>query len=781
MATLVGRSLADSVFDLNFDVDFEAQDILTVLAAQKSRGLLQSYSPPPPPPGTSDWVYGTAGDSCTATCQAQSKTCVQSGMTAMSTANEATFVASLLGVSVAGLTPTGEAYSDAPGVWSGNLQYNGAGSTCGASYGGSARFCCCGSSCPLSDGPEPSPPPPPPVPSPPPPVPSPPPPGTSDWVYGTAGDSCTATCQAQSKTCVQSGMTAMSTANEATFVASLLGVSVAGLTPTGEAYSDAPGVWSGNLQYNGAGSTCGASYGGSARFCCCGSSCPLSDGPEPSPPPPPPVPSPPPPVPSPPPPGTSDWVYGTAGDSCTATCQAQSKTCVQSGMTAMSTANEATFVASLLGVSVAGLTPTGEAYSDAPGVWSGNLQYNGAGSTCGASYGGSARFCCCGSSCPLSDGPEPSPPPPPPVPSPPPPVPSPPPPGTSDWVYGTAGDSCTATCQAQSKTCVQSGMTAMSTANEATFVASLLGVSVAGLTPTGEAYSDAPGVWSGNLQYNGAGSTCGASYGGSARFCCCGSSCPLSDGPEPSPPPPPPVPSPPPPVPSPPPPGTSDWVYGTAGDSCTATCQAQSKTCVQSGMTAMSTANEATFVASLLGVSVAGLTPTGEAYSDAPGVWSGNLQYNGAGSTCGASYGGSARFCCCGSSCPLSDGPEPSPPPPPPVPSPPPPVPSPPPPGTSDWVYGTAGDSCTATCQAQSKTCVQSGMTAMSTANEATFVASLLGVSVAGLTPTGEAYSDAPGVWSGNLQYNGAGSTCGASYGGSARFCCCGSSCPLEA
>lgn len=115
----------------------------------------------------------------------------------------------------------------------------------------------------------------------------------------------------------------------------------------------------------------------------------------------------------------------------------------------------------------------------------------------------------------------------------------------------------------------------------------------------------------------------------------------------------------------------SDWAYGSEGDSCSATCQEQSKACVQSGMTAMSTPDEATFVASLLGVSVSGLTPVGEAYSDAPGVSSGTLQYNGAASTCGASYGGSARFCCCGSSCPLESTETSAPPPPPSIPPPP--------------------------------------------------------------------------------------------------------------
>eukprot|EP00889_Picochlorum_renovo_P006440 jgi/Picre1/33470/NNA_008794.t1 len=838
---------------------------------------------PPPPVGSNDWAYGSAGASCTATCELQSKSCVESGMLAMATADQAKAVASLLGVSVDGLNLLGEAYADAPGVWAGNLQYNGAGSQCAATYPDSARFCCCGSDCPLDgDAPQPSPvvptpvppspvlpspvlpspvppspvlpspvppSPVPPSPAPPSPVPPspvlpspvppspvppspappspvlpspvlpspvpPPPVGSNDWAYGSAGASCTATCELQSKSCVESGMLAMATADQAKAVASLLGVSVDGLNLLGEAYADAPGVWAGNLQYNGAGSQCAATYPDSARFCCCGSDCPLDgDAPQPSPvvptpvppspvlpspvlpspvPPSPVLPSPVPPSPVPPSPvppspvlpspvlpspvppppvGSNDWAYGSAGASCTATCELQSKSCVESGMLAMATADQAKAVASLLGVSVDGLNLLGEAYADAPGVWAGNLQYNGAGSQCAATYPDSARFCCCGSDCPLDgDAPQPSPvvptpvPPSPVLPSPvsPSPVPpspvspSPPPVGSNDWAYGSAGASCTATCELQSKSCVESGMLAMATADQAKAVASLLGVS-----------------------YNGAGSQCAATYPDSARFCCCGSDCPL-DGDAPQPSPVVPTPVPPSPVsPSPPPVGSNDWAYGSAGASCTATCELQSKSCVESGMLAMATADQAKAVASLLGVSVDGLNLLGEAYADAPGVWAGNLQYNGAGSQCAATYPDSARFCCCGSDCPL-DGDAPQPSPVVPTPVPPSPVsPSPPPVGSNDWAYGSAGASCTATCELQSKSCVESGMLAMATADQAKAVASLLGVSVDGLNLLGEAYADAPGVWAGNLQYNGAGSQCAATYPDSARFCCCGASCPLE-
>ncbi|KAI8100464.1 hypothetical protein M9435_006948 [Picochlorum sp. BPE23] len=38
---------------------------------------------------------------------------------------------------------------------------------------------------------------------------------------------------------------------------------------------------------------------------------------------------------------------------------------------------------------------------------------------------------------------------------------------------------------------------------------------------------------------------------------------------------------------------------------------------------------------------------------------------------------------------------------------------------SSDWEYGAAGDSCTATCEGKNKSCVQSGMRAMGTEAEA--------------------------------------------------------------
>lgn len=96
------------------------------------------------------------------------------------------------------------------------------------------------------------------------------------------------------------------------------------------------------------------------------------------------------------------------------------------------------------------------------------------------------------------------------------------------------------------------------------------------------------------------------------------------------------------------------WVLGGAGDSCTATCESAGGTCVQSGMRAMETEEEGLYVASILGVNVDGLNLLGEPDADAPGVWNGNLQYNGAASECTTSSTGSDRFCCCGPNCPLS-------------------------------------------------------------------------------------------------------------------------------
>lgn len=96
------------------------------------------------------------------------------------------------------------------------------------------------------------------------------------------------------------------------------------------------------------------------------------------------------------------------------------------------------------------------------------------------------------------------------------------------------------------------------------------------------------------------------------------------------------------------------WVLGAAGDSCTGTCEAAGGACVLSSMRVMQTEEEGRYVASILGVNAAGLNPLGEPNADAPGVWNGNLQYNGAASECTTPSTGSSRFCCCGTNCPLS-------------------------------------------------------------------------------------------------------------------------------
>ncbi|KAI8110013.1 hypothetical protein M9434_001289 [Picochlorum sp. BPE23] len=139
---LFGSCSAQLRFDVSSPV--ETRGFSELLGVQNTRGLLQY--------GTESigWVLGDDADTCIATCEAAGGTCVLSSMTALDTQEEGFYVASILGVDVGDLNPLGEPSGDAPGVWEGNLQYNGAASDCSASSSGSRRFCCCGQDCPLS-------------------------------------------------------------------------------------------------------------------------------------------------------------------------------------------------------------------------------------------------------------------------------------------------------------------------------------------------------------------------------------------------------------------------------------------------------------------------------------------------------------------------------------------------------------------------------------------------------------------------------------------------------
>ena len=155
--------------------------------AEKCAGIQRcldevSPSPSPSPPALSDWIQGAPAASCTATCQADGKTCNVSPMNQILTVAQALNVAEYCGVVGAETLPAfGGVYNDGPTICNGYLQYDGSASTCAGTYSNSARFCCCGSNCPStpppSPGPSPSPSPPVPSPSPSPPAPSPSPPG----------------------------------------------------------------------------------------------------------------------------------------------------------------------------------------------------------------------------------------------------------------------------------------------------------------------------------------------------------------------------------------------------------------------------------------------------------------------------------------------------------------------------------------------------------------------------------------------------------------------------
>lgn len=142
---------------------------------QKCAGIQQcldevSPSPPPPTPGTTDWIQGVSGASCTATCQASGKTCNVGLINQITTIAQALNVAEYCGISGADTLDTYNGiYNDGPTIWNSLLQYDGSASTCDGSYENSLRFCCCGSNCPSSASP-------PPVPSP---SPSPTPPSSS--------------------------------------------------------------------------------------------------------------------------------------------------------------------------------------------------------------------------------------------------------------------------------------------------------------------------------------------------------------------------------------------------------------------------------------------------------------------------------------------------------------------------------------------------------------------------------------------------------------------------
>eukprot|EP00121_Abeoforma_whisleri_P000722 Awhi_evm2s638 len=99
-----------------------------------------------------------------------------------------------------------------------------------------------------------------------------------------------------------------------------------------------------------------------------------------------------------------------------------------------------------------------------------------------------------------------------------------------------------------------------------------------------------------------------------------------------------------------------------------------------------------------------------------------------------------------------------------------------------DWVLGAEGQSCDEVCTAVSGSCTLAPMRDINTVVELEFVASLVGVDCNGRIE-GDTYEEDPSLYDGDECYfNTAGTTnCDGTDSLSARICCCGNNCPVNA